>query len=367
MRKGIWLGAAVMMLAWLMGVTGCDDGGGDDDGGTDGDTDGDTDSDTDSDTDGDTDSDTDSDSDLSCDNAVGAPNPTQLGWTGLADIVQVRMGDGVAAVQTFFGISFVDVSDPQAPAVLSSETITAGDMVFDGDHLWVAENYQVRAIDLSDPSSPEASDPWTDTDLSGTAMIGSLAVRGDHLFLGVWNLGLMVLDISDPASPQRIGLGTGVDSFGAMAVDGDLLVAGTDGMVVFDISDPTAPALVGTYSGDNYDGQGVAAHDGYAYLADGTNGLVVIDLANPASPSAVGSLIPADTVGNYANFSFYDCERVYMGVANEVVYIIDVSDPTSPAEVGKYEWSSGGIHVRDRYAYGAGEYSDVFAVVQMFD
>jgi hypothetical protein len=359
-----------MLLAGLLVVAGCDDGGGEDDGGTDGDADADSDGDSDTDSDSDSDSDTDSDSDMSCDNAEGTPNPTQLGWTGLNDIVQVKMGDGFAAARTMSDISFVDVSDTAAPAIISTagfSAITVRDMIFAGDFRCVVEQYQVRVIDLSDPTSPEVLDPWTDADLTGTVMANSVAVKGDHLYLGVWNLGLMVLDVSDPTAPQRVGLGTGEDSFGAMAVDGDLLVAGTDGMVVFDISDPIAPELVGTYEGDNYDGQGVAAHDGYAYLADGTNGLVVIDLANPASPAAVGSAIPADTVGNYANFAFYDCERVYLGVANESIYIFDVSDPTSPAEVGKFDWADRGIHVRDRYAYGPGEYSDVFAVVQLFD
>ena len=56
------------------------------------------------------------------------------------------------------------------------------------------------------------------------------------------------------------------------------------GLQIIDITNPAAPALLGSYDtvGDAYD---VCAAGDYAFVADGAAGLHVIDIMNPASPS----------------------------------------------------------------------------------
>lgn len=58
------------------------------------------------------------------------------------------------------------------------------------------------------------------------------------------------------------------------------------GLVILDVSDPTAPARVGqAFSGSALD---VQVSGGYAYVADDWAGLRVIDISNPRQPQEVG-------------------------------------------------------------------------------
>ena len=56
---------------------------------------------------------------------------------------------------------------------------------------------------------------------------------------------------------------------------------------VIDVSNPASPQRVGGYDTSGY-AYGVAASGNFAYVADGTNGLQVIDVSNPATLQRVG-------------------------------------------------------------------------------
>ena len=86
--------------------------------------------------------------------------------------------------------------------------------------------------------------------VGGSGTIGfsrGVAVSGNYAYVAAETAGLQVIDLSNPANPQRVG---GYDSSGI--------------------------AL------------GVAVSGTYAYLADANNGLQVIDVSNPANPQGVG-------------------------------------------------------------------------------
>ena len=81
-----------------------------------------------------------------------------------------------------------------------------------------------------------------------------MAVSGNYAYVADGDAGLQVIDVSNPANPQRVG---GYDTSG--------------------------------------DAQGVAVSGNYAYVADGGAGLQVIDVSNPANPQRVGGY---DTSGS---------------------------------------------------------------------
>jgi hypothetical protein len=123
-----------------------------------------------------------------------------------------------------------------------------------------------------------------------------------------------VVDVSNPASPIVIG---GLDLGG---ID-DIAVAGNYAYVVtysvfhvLDLSDPTSPVISGSLDVGGGTG-GVAASDGYAYVADGHGGFQVVDVSNPYSPSIVGGRINGlmDVPGNARGVSV---SGDYVHVAN---------------------------------------------------
>ncbi|MBM3882835.1 MAG: hypothetical protein FJ387_24450 [Verrucomicrobia bacterium] len=147
--------------------------------------------------------------------------------------------------------------------------------------------------------------------------------------------GLVVLDISDPRQPRRLGsYRRGEDSFADVAVAGNFAFANGSntefGFEVIDISNPSNPQRVGGYS--RYFGS-MAFLGSHAYAADGTR-FEVIDISDPANPSLAGQC--ALTHGGYqiAVSEKYACR---IAPWSGWIEIIDISDPAHPRSVGGYQ------------------------------
>jgi hypothetical protein len=116
-----------------------------------------------------------------------------------------------------------------------------------------------------------------------------------------------------------------------MSYTNNHLVVAQNGLLIFDVKNPNSkPKLVAqtTYPG-SYAYQ-VAVNGNYAYMAEGNNGIfAVYDISNFSAPilkgyfpiPATSFYVPGDleVQGSYAYLSGYDS-----------LYVIDVSDPTSP-------------------------------------
>jgi hypothetical protein len=104
-----------------------------------------------------------------------------------------------------------------------------------------------------------------------------VAVSGHYAYVAVGDAGLLVIDVSDPANPRRVG---GYDTPGnalGVAVSGNYAYVAdyNAGLQVLDVSDPANPRRVGGY--DTPGGvSGVAISGNYAYVADGGWGLQIL-------------------------------------------------------------------------------------------
>ncbi len=131
-----------------------------------------------------------------------------------------------------------------------------------------------------------------------------------------------------------------------VAISGTLAYIGAGPrLVILDVSDPANAALVGRT--DVLPGRVmeiVLAQD-YAYVAGGYQGLRIIDVSDPTSPSEVGFY---DTPGHAWGIAVAAGDpqgHTYAYVADgdspqtdrTALRIIDVSDPANPSEVGSYE------------------------------
>jgi len=137
--------------------------------------------------------------------------------------------------------------------------------------------------------------------------VQNVAVSGNYAYVATGQAGLLVIDVSDPANPQRVG---GCDTNGpasAVAVSGGNAYAATGqaGLQVIDVSDPAHPQRVGGYDTSGF-AYGVAVSGNYAYVADGPAGLQVIDVSDPAHPRRMGGYNTSGSAygvavsGNYA-------------------------------------------------------------------
>ncbi len=174
-------------------------------------------------------------------------------------------------------------------------------------------------------------------------------------------IGLRIIDVSNFASPKAIGFFETGDSPWGIAVSGDYAYLATDiaGLQIFDISNPENPTFVKslTYKGCSSCGRDVAVVGDLAYFV-GRVGLRIIEVIDPTNPAEVGGVvtegfpIAVAVSGNYA----YLAEPPHPAFpAAPGLRIIDVSNPRSPTEVGFFQIDGfpGRVAVSGDYAYVA--------------
>jgi hypothetical protein len=198
-----------------------------------------------------------------------------------------------------------------------------------GNYAYLAdENDGLQVIDVSNPASPQRAGGY---DTGGIAW--NLATRDSLVYLADLNAGLVVIDVTKPSEPKRSG-GYAVGALG-VALQGiyAYVACGTNGVHVVDISDPTRPERMGSCAvpGEAY---GIALLDDYAYVVDFRAGLlVVVSIENPGAPQVIGTyqagLNPSDVAvaGGQA----------YVAAGTSGLLIWDIRDPAQAKLIGRWQ------------------------------
>ena len=176
----------------------------------------------------------------------------------------------------------------------------------------------------------------------------AVAVQGGYAYVGV-GLRLVVLDVSEPTTPQKIGSTTPFPHFvEGVVVSGTLayIAAGGGGLRVVDISDPAHPTEVGAWDSPGY-AEGLAVAGSTAYLADGPYGLRIVDVSDPTHPVEAAYAYPLNYVFDVA----VGGDTAYLAAAGAGLLVVNVSEPAHPAEMGTYDTPG--------YAYGVDVTEDV--------
>ena len=191
----------------------------------------------------------------------------------------------------------------------------------------------------TDPINPQLIGEY-----SSAADFGAIEVVGTTAYLGDGREGLVILDCSDPANPVRAGGYFSPNNLSQAALDGDHLYV-TDlsyGVSIVDVSDSQAPALVGQWETGTYTGNrqqanwGIAARDGFAYVAAGLAGFQVLDVSDPSAPSLAGEFSPWPQGAKSVGLTLSPNEPiVHLGkIPGAWIINMDVSDPSNIVDVG---------------------------------
>lgn len=257
----------------------------------------------------------------------------------------VRIGDLLEAI---------DISDPTAPEAVSSlDGIAIGGIAINGDYIYVISSAAgLQVIDISNPQSmalvavipvnvPAETPGWWET-LAIEPMIR------DHYLYIPGHRGLEVLDISNPATPAPVAVGvTGQTSTWA-AIDGDYayVVLKDGGIHAFDISQPTAPRLAGGLD-IPYGARHIFASGKHLYITSRNNQVhiyrsgycnpALIDAPTGGKICAVGSmeeiswsLTQNGSDSNTVNLELYQDNHRVGTIAENL-----------PADSGSYTWTVG--------------------------
>jgi hypothetical protein len=258
------------------------------------------------------------------------------------------------------GIRIFDLSQPDHPNLIGSFDTPEGayDITLRDNIAFIANSINgVRVVDVSNPDNPEEIGYWAQTGYPH-----ALNLNGDYACL-IGRFGLEIIDIQNPREPQIIGRINDLPCNGrGMAFFNRYLYTRLDyhdGMAVFDISNPANPELAAVMDTLN-DMQDIVIDGEIAYVASSSSGnlqgLSVLSLADPASPLLIGN----DTTIQSSYGIDIEEDFVFLTGYNDSLgefglYIVNISNPTEPQQVGFLPAGYNDVKVRGDHAFVVGD------------
>ena len=234
------------------------------------------------------------------------------------------------------------------------------------NYAYVASGWGLEIFDVSDPASPHK---LGETPTPGGKAAG-IYISGDRAYITDYK-GLQIIDISDKTNPRLIGSMDTQSYAEEVYVSGDYayVASAYGGLHVVDVSDESNPRLIRRFDTGDY-ARSVCGNGDYIYLADDREGLLVIDIHDRRTPrvtSKVEALEEARRVyvrGEYAYVVGYAREVTEQGrrIRRNLLQIVDISDKVNPEVMGSVVipgsiGQQAGISVSGSYAYVVGRYA----------
>ena len=284
--------------------------------------------------------------------------------------IALALGSGLSAsaITATFEITYTTPDAGTAGGLVPSASpygIVAGS----GNYAWVVnlDPQTVSTLDISNPLAPVVVATTPDPDQPGGLPSGGFPTEifksGDYLFAVLNNIAsVKVIDVSTPTSPTVVASTPDPGSAGGFAsgsgpinavMNGNYIYVvnvGNSSVSVVDISNPLAPVVLGSTPDAGTAGGLPASSSSWGIARSGNNlfvtsggasKLYAVDVSNPSAPVVVGSTPDADTAGgliggsNLRDVVIKGSHAYIADYNNNVVYSVDISDPTSPTVVGQ--------------------------------
>ncbi|MBN2441402.1 MAG: hypothetical protein JXJ04_08645 [Spirochaetales bacterium] len=215
-----------------------------------------------------------------------------------------------------------------------------------GDFLYILSNKEMKVFDISSPAAPEFIQDKRF--LSAYYYIPVAYENYIYAYYRYSSSTVYIYDISEPQNPLRVNSIFLHDYTRGMLFSGTYaFVAHESYLSTVDLSDPLHPENVSDF---NCGGtiQTIKKRGEYIYVCswNETAGLQIIDISDPLAPVRIGSLIV-----NMLDFTISD-DYLY-GVSEDILYIINISDPGVPTIVGELarDFRTETIYAAGNYVY----------------
>ena len=269
--------------------------------------------------------------------------------------VWVTEGDlALVARRTAGGISVVDLASMQeigrftAPGLFTQDVKAAGDLVF-VSHEGPDYPDAVTILDLEDPARPRTV---ARISRSETPTAHNLWIDGTTLYVAApyGTQAIHAWDVSDPADPSPLGTihSTDGSAHDIHVRDGRVFgsflpIGGNIGELVIAGAAPgLARNSLTTYPGAFTHSSWLAADGRHLFVADEVVNapIRIYDVSNPSAPVLVGRYQPRlGTIPH--NFQVRDARTAYLAHYKHGVEVVDVSDPAAPRLVGFFDTKPG--------------------------
>jgi len=277
-------------------------------------------------------------------------NPIKLGSCEVpGDVRRVTVSGDYAYVLSIH-MRIIDVSDPSNPfeaGFFIMDNEYNKDVAVFGDYAYLTDSPHVlRVVDVSDPSNPE------EVLTINSVYYSDIEVFEQYLIACNTNGYLCVYDLSTPAAPTELSitdLGYGglesIDIIGNQAIVSDAYT----GLLVVDVSSVLNPVVTGVFPVDD-DIDDVSLVGTQAFLAADNDGFISVDISDASSPVENWTIFPPHVTWRVS----VEDDLAYLANGHGI-YIVDVSNPSFPYEVGCWEssfWMTR-LAVSGNYVYAA--------------
>lgn len=290
--------------------------------------------------------------------SVALGTPAQQGLKGIAlygSYVFVNNSENA----TFY---VVDIANPVAPTQVASITNavfgTAHYPVTDGDYVYLSsEDGYLIVVDVKVPQSPSI------VSSNNVGSMRGITLWGEYI-VGVYNRFLRVINVSNPASPVKIGEYEAPDSelYWADAVDianNRAYCLANHRLTVIDLTTPTNPSLLSCfydYTKIGGDGGDIKVRDGYAFIADAFKHRLSIFDIQPLTPVYFSHIYDYDALWGNAALELSGPHAYCCADYRNNLTVVDISNLEVPTVVGTlhddvYLDGAWGIQLSGKYAY----------------
>lgn len=288
---------------------------------------------------------------------VDVSDPAQAAIAGILELPAYSLGDlavqGVRALVADFengNLHMLDLSTPALPRLVASSNFPSGKSIYgiewDGDYALGRQygiNNGVVVLDTTAPGLPLEVGFFPYTNSAGSFSLAAGQVNGLYLGLAADTAGLHIVNATNPAAPELIGVYQDEGAIYKVQTVGDLVYhSGEQGLRIYQ---RTAPSKLEPVGAVDQPGELGLVQDGKAYLAVraaydwsgmvNPSRLAVVDVSNPSSPQPLDSL----DLTTFPNDIFVYGGKAYLA-SGDSLQIVDVSNPNSLSMTAVY---TGGV------------------------
>jgi len=255
--------------------------------------------------------------------------------TTFSGAIGVTVRQGVAYInEGASGFELINISDPESPARLGDfKAIESLNHTIAGNRAYLAGS-AFGIVDISNLQylSIAGRCPLPDFYGRAVAVRDTIAYLAGHRLTGTSNCLFYIISIADDSSPYVIDSVILPNNCGYdLKISGNYLCVAT--LLVYDVSDPIHPELEGYYPG-GLPGF-VELFENYAMIPSNYYDTVgVFDISNPASPGRVGSFLAPVTFDAAIKGDFAFLAQGDWLSANGTLSSIDIRNPQSPIVIG---------------------------------
>ncbi len=256
--------------------------------------------------------------------------PHLLSYVYLPPVHDIAVKDSYLFTTSIYSgdsLHVFNVADPSNPVRVGACKDSGDMMCVSGNNCYLGGQYGLFILDVSNPATPHR------VGSIGSDVI-SVAVRDTLCFFGTTEFALRVYNVRNPAAPVSVGSLSGIEASDIFLPSTCDTVLYTPKLHVINIANPRSPRQVGFVNCPGWD-YGVTAVPSLnnALVADYFDGLVVVDIGNPMSPIVDTSRFGADLALDI----YIDQNRAYLAQEHAGLGILDVSNASRPFLLGQLD------------------------------